>query len=202
MLQLCHTSERSCGVQYLSRQFVVGLPVQLYTWPVAPKCQIVNQGVRVRAKVPECLQVMESTSAAAGIAIVSFILTAVLPSTLEDILALLLAGALAYISLLSWPIKRGDIKGALSDRFGSLSSAIESEMKSELESGVQKLRSKVNHIVAPLLQTAQEELATVLSRQQQLEVCRRNEHQQHNQSTYLLSNLAPFLTTCRCSCFN
>lgn len=93
---------------------------------------------------------MESTSAAAGIAIVSFILTAVLPSTLEDILALLLAGALAYISLLSWPIKRGDIKGALSERFGALASSIEAEMKGELETAVQKLRVQVSdhHCVA------------------------------------------------------
>lgn len=114
---------------------------------------------------------MESTSAAAGTAVVAFILTAILPTTLEDILALCLAGALAYISLLSWPIKRGDIKGALSERYGSLATSIEGELKSELDSGVSKLRTQVNNMVVPLLQTAQEELATVHSRQQRLAVC-------------------------------
>lgn len=113
---------------------------------------------------------MESTSAAAGTAVVAFILTAILPTTLEDILALLLAGAVAYISLLSWPVKRGDIKAALSDRFGSLATSIEKELKSELDAGVSKLKTDVNTMVAPLLETAQEELATVLSRQRQLEV--------------------------------
>jgi chromate transport protein ChrA len=116
------------------------------------------------------LQVMESTSAAAGTAVVAFILTAILPTTLEDILALLLAGAIAYISLLSWPIKRGDIKSALSERFANLAASLETELKAELDTGVNKLRKQVKTMVAPLLETAQQDLATVLSRQQQLEV--------------------------------
>lgn len=78
-------------------------------------------------------QVLESTSAAAGAALISFLLTVVLPTTLEDILALLLAGALAYISLLSWPIKRGDIKRSLAERFGGVADALEGELQKELE---------------------------------------------------------------------
>lgn len=114
---------------------------------------------------------MESSSAAAGTAVVAFILTAILPTTLEDILALLLAGALAYISLLSWPIKRGDIKGALADKFETLATSLETQLKSELDLGVGKLRTQVNTMVAPLLDTAKKDLGTIVSRQEQLQVC-------------------------------
>lgn len=63
------------------------------------------------------LQVLETASTSAGALAVAAILTSTLQTTVEDVFALALAGGLAYVSFLTWPLKRADIKGAIAKKY-------------------------------------------------------------------------------------
>ena len=115
---------------------------------------------------------METTSSAGGALAVAAILTAVLPSTLEDLLALALCGALAYVSFLNWPLKRADIKPAIAERYDTLGAQLDAELAEELERGTGKLKARTQKLIAPLLEEAREIQATVEGRQARLEVRR------------------------------
>lgn len=113
---------------------------------------------------------METTSSAGGAAGVAGVLTAVLPSTLEDLMALALCGALSYVSFLNWPLKRADIKAAIAEKYDELAGKLDAELSEELRQGTGKLRARTEKLIAPLLDEAQGIQATVEARQARLEV--------------------------------
>ena len=94
---------------------------------------------------------METASSAGGAAVFAAILTAVLPNTLEDLLALALCAALSYASFLNWPLKRADLKASIAEQYTDLGTRLDAELVSELQQGCDKLRAEV---VACLLYTS------------------------------------------------
>jgi hypothetical protein len=116
------------------------------------------------------LQVLETTSSAAGAIAIAVLLTAVLPSTLEDLMALALCGLLSYVSFLNWPLKRADIKAELASKYKELSGRLDTELAEELVHATGKLKAKVQRLVAPLLEEAQAVQALVEERQAHLAV--------------------------------
>jgi hypothetical protein len=118
----------------------------------------------------ECVQVMETTSSAGGAAGVAAVLTTVLPTTLEDLMALALSGALSYVSFLNWPLKRADIKSALAAKYEAIATRLDAELSAELAHSTDKLRARIHRLVAPLLRQAEAVQATVVSRQSHLSV--------------------------------
>jgi hypothetical protein len=115
-------------------------------------------------------QVLETTSSAAGAVAVGVLLTAVLPTTLEDLMALALCGLLSYVSFLNWPLKRADIKKEVAEKYRDLSARLDGELTEELSHATGKLKSKVQRLVVPLLEEAQSVQALVEKRQARLEV--------------------------------
>lgn len=117
------------------------------------------------------MQVVESINTAGGALGLSLLLTAILPTALEDFLVVVLAGFFAYVSFLQWPIRRGEIKEAVAEKFGGISDTVDSELRGELAQAVGKVRSRVTAMVAPLQEQAERDLELVTARQERLKVC-------------------------------
>jgi hypothetical protein len=113
---------------------------------------------------------METASSTGGAAGVAALLTQVLPTTLEDLMALALAGGLSYISFLGWPLKRADIKNAVSEKYNATAERLDGELEGELAHALEKLDERVEAMVAPLRERADVEEATVAARQARLQV--------------------------------
>jgi hypothetical protein len=60
--------------------------------------------------------VMGTSTSAAGAATAGAVLATVLPTTLEDLLALALTSSLVYMSVLNLPLKRADVKAGVQRR--------------------------------------------------------------------------------------
>eukprot|EP00892_Ulva_mutabilis_P005497 jgi/Ulvmu1/3319/UM155_0002.1 len=112
--------------------------------------------------------VVESTNTAGGALGIAIVLTAILPTALEDFLVLVLAGFFAYVSFLQWPIRRAEIKEAVGKQFGDISDELDADMRGELAQAMGKVRSQVTGMVAPLQKQAERDLALVVDRQTRL----------------------------------
>ena len=113
---------------------------------------------------------METASSTGGAAGVAAVLTSVLPTTLEDLMALALAGGLSYISFLSWPLKRGEIKGEVAAKYDGVAAELDAALGEELEGALGRLRERVSAMTAPLEERAAAEESTVAARQERLTV--------------------------------
>lgn len=60
--------------------------------------------------------VMGTSTSVAGAATAGTVLATVLPTTLEDLLALALTSSLVYMSVLNLPLKRADVKASVQRR--------------------------------------------------------------------------------------
>ena len=116
------------------------------------------------------VQVVESTNTAGGALGLALVLTAILPTALEDFLVLVLAGFFAYVSFLQWPIRRGEIKDAVGKQFGGVVDKLDAELRGELAQAVGKVRAQVTEMVAPLQEQAERDLELVEGRQRRLKV--------------------------------
>jgi small GTP-binding protein len=94
--------------------------------------------------------VLSATSTAAGAAGIGVVLTTVLPSTLEDLLALALAGAVGYASLLNLPLRRAEAKRKVEAAAAEVASQIATAMERELETSLEQCESSVLAFMQPL----------------------------------------------------
>lgn len=113
---------------------------------------------------------VESINTAGGALALALLLTAILPTALEDFLVVVLAGFFAYVSFLQWPIRRGEIKAAVADKFGGLEGAVDAELRGELAQAVGKVRTRVTAMVAPLQEQAERDMEAVDGRRERLKV--------------------------------
>jgi hypothetical protein len=79
-------------------------------------------------------------------------------NTLEDILALTVAGLASYVSVLNLPLKRSEIKGKISKIAGNFADTVCGAMEAELDAEVDKTSARVAAAVAPLEAAWQREL--------------------------------------------
>lgn len=115
--------------------------------------------------------VLGATSTAAGAAGVGAILTTILPNTLEDLLALALAGAIGYASVLNVPLKRAEVKKKLESSSAEIANEIANAMKSELDESVRACEFRILEIMKPLEELAAGEVTRIeksLTKQKEL----------------------------------
>jgi hypothetical protein len=79
-------------------------------------------------------------------------------NTLEDILALTVAGLASYVSVLNLPLKRSEIKAKVSKIAGNFADTVSGAMEAELDAEVAKTAARVAAAVAPLEAAWQREL--------------------------------------------
>jgi len=94
--------------------------------------------------------VLGTASTAAGAGAMGLVLTSVLPTTLEDLLALALAGAVGYASVLSLPLRRTEAKRKLEEAAQAGAKRVQQSMEEELQGALRVLEREVGAMVAPL----------------------------------------------------
>lgn len=94
--------------------------------------------------------VLGTASTAAGAGAMGLLLTSVLPTTLEDLLALALAGAVGYASVLSLPLRRAEAKRKLEEAAQAGAKRVLEDMEVELQGALRVLEREVGALVAPL----------------------------------------------------
>ncbi|KIY92924.1 hypothetical protein MNEG_15040, partial [Monoraphidium neglectum] len=82
-------------------------------------------------------------------------------NTLEDILALSVAGLASYVSVLNLPLKRSEIKAKISKISGNFADTVLVAMEEELDAEVQRTRRRVLAEVEPLEAAWRAELAAL-----------------------------------------
>lgn len=101
--------------------------------------------------------VMTTTSTTAGAGAVGLLLTSILPSTTEDLLALGLGAAVSYASLLNFPLRRAEAKKKIEARSSVFMEDICRGMTRELQQGLTRTKQEVMSMIEPLeVLTAQE----------------------------------------------
>ena len=170
----CHLAHhRFCSVTAWCAAILLVKPfAQSQRALLASPCFSFHSGAHVRMMmvIGVATQVMETASSTGGAAGVAAVLTSVLPTTLEDLMALALAGGLSYISFLTWPLKRADIKNALNEKYGDMADKLDAALEGELSKGLDALQGKVQRLTKPLAEQAQEVESTVSGRLQRLQV--------------------------------
>jgi hypothetical protein len=86
----------------------------------------------------------------AGAQGVGLVGTSVLANTLEDVMALSLAGLASYLAVLNLPLRRAEIKAKLQKVASNFAGNVEKLMEQELLSGVGDCVDKVAHLMAPV----------------------------------------------------
>jgi small GTP-binding protein len=94
--------------------------------------------------------VLGTAGTAAGAGAMGLVLTSVLPTTLEDLLALALAGAVGYASVLSLPLRRTEAKRKLEEAAQAGAKRVQQSMEEELQGALRVLEREVGALVAPL----------------------------------------------------
>lgn len=103
--------------------------------------------------------VTSSVNTAASAAGLGLVLTTVLPSTLEDLLAVGISAAIGYTSLLNIPIRRMEAKKKVTSQLSALIQAIHDNMDAERERAMEQCESSVTHMMEPLDHMIQTEIA-------------------------------------------
>ncbi|KFM26711.1 Uncharacterized protein in xynA 3'region [Auxenochlorella protothecoides] len=109
---------------------------------------------RLEARATEALLVQEVRQAvvgtagtAAGAGVAGFFATTILPTTLEDLLALALASAVGYVSVVNLPLRRAEAKRRLEELTLGI---LEAYMESDLAQQVEACCAGVREAIAPL----------------------------------------------------
>lgn len=94
--------------------------------------------------------VLSTASIAASAAGLGVILTSVLPTTLEDLLALGLSAAVGYASLLNLPLRRAEAKKKLETLVASATVDVQAAMEKELEAAITDCEARILRFIGPL----------------------------------------------------
>ncbi|CAL8469427.1 g8968 [Coccomyxa elongata] len=94
--------------------------------------------------------VLGSVTSAIGAGAVGVVLTWILPNTLEDVLAIVLAGLAGYVALLNLPLRRSEAKTKLERVANNFIKEVEERLKAELESSLDVCTVEVNGFIKPL----------------------------------------------------
>ncbi|EIE21598.1 hypothetical protein COCSUDRAFT_30102 [Coccomyxa subellipsoidea C-169] len=94
--------------------------------------------------------VLSSVSSAVGAGLVGVVLTWILPTTLEDVLAIVLTGLAGYVALLNLPLRRAEAKAKLERVANNFIQEVEDRLKAELESSLDACTAEVNAFIKPL----------------------------------------------------
>eukprot|EP00887_Chlorella_sp_A99_P006611 scaffold3.g6611.t1 len=94
--------------------------------------------------------VLSTVGTAGGAGLFGLVLTWVLPTTLEDLLALGLAAMVGYMSVLSLPLRRGEAKRKLEALAASYAEDIQAKMEAELGGALDACEFEVLGLIAPL----------------------------------------------------
>lgn len=115
--------------------------------------------------------VMGTAGTAAGAAMLGVVTTWILPTAAQDLVALAVAGAVAYTSVLNLPLRRADTKKKLQDAAAQFVAELEGRMVAELEASLAATRAGVLELTGPLEAYAEREVLRVTglqAKQQQL----------------------------------
>ncbi|KAL4458908.1 hypothetical protein ABPG75_013773 [Micractinium tetrahymenae] len=96
--------------------------------------------------------VISTAGTAAGAGAFGVLLTAVLPTTVEDLLALSLAAMVGYVSILNLPMRRAEAKRKLETLTNTFAEDIQSKMEAELRHSLAVCEAEVLSFIAPLEQ--------------------------------------------------
>lgn len=98
------------------------------------------------------------------------ILTSVLPTTLEDLIALAVCSAGGLFGVVNLPGRREDVKKKVSQVADSLARQLEAAMQEDLQEALSKIREDVDKVVAPHRTAARQELGRIVSLEDRLEM--------------------------------
>lgn len=96
--------------------------------------------------------VISTAGTAAGAGAFGVFLTAILPTTVEDLLALSLASMVGYVSILNLPMRRAEAKRKLEAVANTFAQDIQSKMEAELSHSLAVCEAEVLAFIAPLEQ--------------------------------------------------
>ncbi|KAK9804945.1 hypothetical protein WJX73_001658 [Symbiochloris irregularis] len=94
--------------------------------------------------------VVGTVGSAAGAGLFGVVLTWLLPTTLEDLLAASLAGLAGYVALLNLPLKRSEAKGKLQRSADAFLQDIEAKLERELSQGLDACEEEVMGFMRPV----------------------------------------------------
>ncbi|KAL2649181.1 hypothetical protein R1flu_017309 [Riccia fluitans] len=97
------------------------------------------------------------------------VLTSVLPTTLEDLVALGICTAGGFVGVLKLPVKRQEIKRKISRVADNLALQLEQAMETDLLQSLEQLRTAFQTLTAPYREAAEAERTRVLGLQSQLQ---------------------------------
>ncbi|KAG7669644.1 hypothetical protein Ndes2437B_g05823 [Nannochloris sp. 'desiccata'] len=100
--------------------------------------------------------VLSTASTAAGAGAFGILLTTVLPTTVEDLLALGLSAAIAYASVLNLPLRRAETKKKAELATEAAATEVKIRMERELQSALQQCEGEVMSFIEPLEELAAE----------------------------------------------
>jgi hypothetical protein len=100
--------------------------------------------------------VLSTASTAAGAGAFGVLLTTVLPTTVEDLLALGLSAAIAYASVLNLPLRRAETKKKAESATEAAALEVQRRMESELEFALRQCEGEVMSFIEPLEELAAE----------------------------------------------
>jgi len=100
--------------------------------------------------------VLSTASTAAGAGAFGVLLTTILPTTVEDLLALGLSAAVAYASVLNLPLKRAETKKKAELATEAAAAEVQRRMEAELQSALQLCEGEVMSFIKPLEELAVE----------------------------------------------
>jgi len=121
-----------------------------------------DQGAAVTLLEEEVREAVSGTvGTASGATAVGLALTAVLPTTVEDLLALTLAGIVAYVGVLNLPLKRQDTKAKVRRAANNFKLEVETSMENEAISKIDECVDSVLEALVPWEEAARAEVETV-----------------------------------------
>lgn len=112
--------------------------------------------------------VLSSASTAGSAGGLALVLTYILPTTLEDLLALGLSAAVGYTSLLNIPVRRMEAKKKIKDQLDDIVQGIHNDMDKEREQALLGCDRAVSDMLAPLDTHVKSELRRLESCKAQL----------------------------------
>jgi len=102
--------------------------------------------------------VLSTASTAAGAGVVGVFLTTVLPTTLEDLLAIALSAAIGYASILNLPLRRAETKKKLEAVTDAAIAELQGKLEVELHTALTRCESEVMMLIEPLEALLKEEV--------------------------------------------
>ena len=94
--------------------------------------------------------VMATASTAAGAGALGVVLTSVLPTTVEDLMALALSAAIGYASVLNLPLRRAETKQKVVAATEASAAAVQARMQEELSTALERCENEIMSFIGPL----------------------------------------------------